>query len=754
MIIDSLHAENILTLGTFELRLDGKSCVVVGPNGSGKSTIVRVLDLVQKALDSVGAGMRGQPFAEAARQVLQSYAAAKHYGESLERPTIVRLGVQFTTAEERMWLLTYFRAAVLHTMLQELSGVDISAHTTVGQWVGDEITEERIAPLFAGTIVLQHAGLPHTPWEVSYEFEHGESRYSWFFSNNAPNVIVRTFESTGPLRRGPQRRLAEHLLGMQWSGSAPASLPSPLPQFEFGNLCARPASNVAAPTLLVGAGSFDSSLAPFRAAIGAIGIPPLPQSQQVFSLGYVLSALLNEGIIVLGEQLRGLGTGGTPPQQPGPYSWDALVSPVRSHAPSQLPLRLFELKNGNTDQRQRFAAIQDEFRKLAPGRTIDVTFQATAMGGLTSAPLSAGQVALLGTSATEQPQPGAAITIVVDRVANTNVHPNSLPIQLHGAGTWEALVLAEALAEAPNRFVVLDEPAVTLHPTWQRALRLRVKAADGQLLLITHSEDLVSMEDGDDLQRLVRLENETGQTQVHRFMSGELEASEVSRITRDFAFSVDAVSLLFARGVVLVEGETELGALPKWFAECAAQHGLPKPSELDLAFWSVGGDTHFRTYVTVLQQLAIPWTLICDGAAFNIEKRQKHLPHIFDQVLSAQVDAPSLGVFLNGLPNPEARAMSPHLFATQRALGREHGIFTLAIGWKTRDKDTGAPNNESFEVFVESVAPGQLARAREAVGESKVRQGRWLADNVGCPQKVSELYVELVKVLEQRGLHR
>jgi hypothetical protein len=335
------------------------------------------------------------------------------------------------------------------------------------------------------------------------------------------------------------------------------------------------------------------------------------------------------------------------------------------------------------------------------------------------------------------------------------MHPKALPIQLHGAGTWEALVLSEALAEAPDRLLVLDEPAVTLHPTWQRVVRSQVRAARGQLLLITHSEDLVSMDDGADLERLVRLENEAGETRVHRFTSGELEPSEVSRITRDFSFSVDAVSLLFARGVVLVEGETELGALPRWFAECAIRQGLPQPSDLDLAFWSVSGDTHFRTYITVLQQLAIPWALVCDGAAFNVEKRVQRLPHIFDQVLNSRVEAPSLKDFVDSLaPDAKARIMDEGLFATQQALGREHGIFTLAIGWKTKDKDTGTPNDESFEVFVESVAPGELALAREAVGESKVRQGRWVGENVTCPEAVGDVYAEVVKTLEQRGLHR
>lgn len=48
------------------------------------------------------------------------------------------------------------------------------------------------------------------------------------------------------------------------------------------------------------------------------------------------------------------------------------------------------------------------------------------------------------------------------------LHPKThRPLQ--GGGTWEALVLAEALVESNDgRVVILDEPAVTFHPTWQR----------------------------------------------------------------------------------------------------------------------------------------------------------------------------------------------------------------------------------------------------------------------------------------------
>ena len=202
-----------------------------------------------------------------------------------------------------------------------------------------------------------------------------------------------------------------------------------------------------------------------------------------------------------------------------------------------------------------------------------------------------------------------------------------------------------------------------------------------------------------------------------------------------------------------MEGETELGALPSWFRDSATTIGCKAPGDLDLGFLSVGGDRNFQAYIAALNALAIPWVLICDGAAFDVEKRQARNPHIFDQVLKAGVDAPSLRRFLDRLASGKRkRVMNKRMFTDERKLGAQHGILTLAVGWKTANKITGTPNDESFEAFVDTVAPGALDGAKAEVGESKVRCGRWLGMNIPCPQQASGLYEQLIAALDQRGL--
>jgi hypothetical protein len=417
---------------------------------------------------------------------------------------------------------------------------------------------------------------------------------------------------------------------------------------------------------------------------------------------------------------------------------------------------LFDLKNGTADERARFGEIQTMFTRLAPGRACDVTFQAITQT-VSPAPIGAGQVAMV-TSApsgtdSEPARPAAVITVVIDRTDSAGRHPNDLPIQLHGAGTWDALVLAEALVESSHgRVVILDEPAVTFHPSWQRALRSRLRDSQGQLLLVTHSAHLVPMGEVDDLARLVRVENETGSTRLHRLDPKALSDDQVRQISREFALSADAIALLFARAVVLVEGDTEAGVLPGWFATGAARDGCWSPAELDVEIYSVDGDTRFRPYLTVLNAFGIPWALVCDGAAFDVEHRAM-ASHVFRQVLDAGIDIPELTALLaqihSGASTP---TMSRMLFDEQRKHGESHGILTLASGWTTASKKARQPGDESFEAFIDSIDSTARDQAAQEVGGSKVRVGRWIADHRDCPSQVSELYKHVIIALQHRGL--
>jgi hypothetical protein len=358
--------------------------------------------------------------------------------------------------------------------------------------------------------------------------------------------------------------------------------------------------------------------------------------------------------------------------------------------PSALPLRLLRLKNGGVADCQRYASIHELFRTLAPGKTFDVTY--AAMPGQAS---SSGAEP---TDADTGEPPEINVTVLVSDEIAPPAGRRELSIFQHGAGTWEALVLAEALADSGHRVVILDEPGPTLHPTWQRLLKSRLGDNPGQVVLVTHSASMVPVETVTDLHRLVHLGRIGGSTRPRR-LPPQINAELAAKLIKEFSLSADARAMLFARGVVLFEGETELGALPAWFARSPTAHRLGDPDAHDLAFYSVGGHANFQTVLTLLAALGIPWAAVCDGAAFAPPRDAQH---IFRQAHRAGACL-HLAELLDG--EATQRTMNATLFNELVRQGEGHGIFTLARGWILADKKAGTPGDESIEVFIEAVAP-------------------------------------------------
>jgi hypothetical protein len=157
---------------------------------------------------------RGSPFAQAAEQVLKSFAAAHHHGSLPEQPALVRLDVEFTTGDEQELLCTFVRAAVLCTLLDEL-GRDTQTAVTVSAWVDSEITNDRLAPLFSGTVVFEHIGMPQHSWGISYEFRHGDGMYRWLLANRGfMQSIVPVSSPQALMASSSHKPLKEALCGI------------------------------------------------------------------------------------------------------------------------------------------------------------------------------------------------------------------------------------------------------------------------------------------------------------------------------------------------------------------------------------------------------------------------------------------------------------------------------------------------------------------------------------------------------------
>ena len=278
--------------------------------------------------------------------------AGHHDDSAPDRPVRVRLDLFFTSARERDLMTAFVQAALLSTVLGELAGGQPSPD--LGEWVRT-VTEEKLRSLHSGTIVLQHSGIDHAPWDVAYEFSHEGEAYRWVLAG-APTWggIVRAGKlAVGVAANVQSERLLPCLFGAGVTMTSPPNLPSPLPPFEFRAIC--PASETLMPLLVqTGTTTFTTEQEAYRRFTRLAEIPVWPAANRAYTPSRVLRIVVDEGLVILGEQYRGIDTGGAAMRSPGFYGWQEIASPPPRRDLSSLPLRLFALKNGGQDGRRAF----------------------------------------------------------------------------------------------------------------------------------------------------------------------------------------------------------------------------------------------------------------------------------------------------------------------------------------------------------------------------------------------------------------
>jgi hypothetical protein len=252
-----------------------------------------------------------------------------------------------------------------------------------------------------------------------------------------------------------------------------------------------------------------------------------------FSFRQVMNLVLQRGIVLTDNRRL-------PLQRR--FLLSELSGPVDLRDGAAVGGEIFRLKNGDSAEKGRFRQIQSTFKSLT-GRDLDVRAR----------PVGDGEAAL----------------IIEPTVTGQHAEPL---VELSGAGVQEALVLSALLRGTPGRITVFDEPAVNLEPTVQRRLVSQVRGP-GQYLVITHSADLVPFDQPDDLKRIVRLAPSASGTHIRQPDYADPGSREQFRQLQ-LIQPAEILALLFAQAAVLCEGQTEPGALPRWWNN-ARTSGLP-----------------------------------------------------------------------------------------------------------------------------------------------------------------------------------
>lgn len=153
-------------------------------------------------------------------------------------------------------------------------------------------------------------------------------------------------------------------------------------------------------------------------------------------------------------------------------------------------------------------------------------------------------------------------------------------------------------------FVAIEEPETHLQPQAQRSLTNQIEQIPGQHILTTHSPFVASHVP---IQSFRHFSKSGDGTVVRQLKLDSLEPEDLRKLNRRVVHSRG--ELLFGRGIVLSEGETEEQALPI-FAE--AFWGHPADS-VSVTFVGVGSSSAYLPFLRLAKSFGIPWWVLGDG---------------------------------------------------------------------------------------------------------------------------------------------
>ncbi len=190
-------------------------------------------------------------------------------------------------------------------------------------------------------------------------------------------------------------------------------------------------------------------------------------------------------------------------------------------------------------------------------------------------------------------------------------------LDYHGMGTrsWTALLTYQAyvtwlekqaaadLGKPYHPLLLLEEPEAHLHPNAQRQLYKQLQGSLGQQVLSTHSPYVAAQAELEDL-RFMRKQGAA--CRVKQFGTADLDVDQLRKVRREVMHTRG--ELLFARAIVLVEGETEEQAFPilarAWFKR--------DDFELGVLLIAVGGP-NYVPFVRLAEAMDLPWLIFSDA---------------------------------------------------------------------------------------------------------------------------------------------
>lgn len=211
---------------------------------------------------------------------------------------------------------------------------------------------------------------------------------------------------------------------------------------------------------------------------------------------------------------------------------------------------------------------------------------------------------------------------------------NSYAMDYHGMGTrsWSSLLAFKSFIQQNEKYyvskrkpffpiVAIEEPEAHLHPNAQKQIYAQVNGIPGQKIISTHSPYIAACADLFELRNLHKKDN--------TIFCGSLKGDELDAESKRCLYQKVIKTkgeVLFSKGLVLIEGETENQAFPvfaeKYFGHNVMSYGLD--------FISVDGCGKYYPFLYLAKKFHLPWFIFSDGE----EKTKKEVLKVYNEVFS------------------------------------------------------------------------------------------------------------------------
>lgn len=258
---------------------------------------------------------------------------------------------------------------------------------------------------------------------------------------------------------------------------------------------------------------------------------------------------------------------------------------------------LFNLKNDRPPQKQKFIRITAVFKELFPTLDLDVV----------------------------KDRQKAEIFIHIYK-SSTKIESTTAYV---GAGILEALLLLTHFIAHEDKILLIDHPELHLHPHAQRRICALLNTASSQTITITHTPYFVNFNRNSNIIRISQIDGETRVIVPEKQLFSDKDCLRLEQF-----LDADVKELFFSRKVILVEGATELGALPIFASNAGYDFDGNNVSVIQ-----VGGKNTLPIFAKLCSGFEIPFFILADSDAQNIvEKLKSQYPNAKYKVLDGTFD--------------------------------------------------------------------------------------------------------------------